>query len=227
MTDPSAILVLPDGTEVRAGPDAIVGRSTQASVRIDDPRVSTVHAELSWRAEGFVLIARGGRLAVGGRAVREVVLREGLEVALAPHVLLRAGRIERGDAPVVAPTAGRERLRLAVGPDEVKVFLQGHDVPLAHVVGMPARILGELARRRGAGAAWDAVAEEVWTDDGAIRRTRGWTDTDERRFRNRWDQQLVSLRRQLEGVRGGEVLSVRHGVIELKLVPTDEVEVVQ
>jgi pSer/pThr/pTyr-binding forkhead associated (FHA) protein len=222
MTDPTATLVLPDGTVVRAGPDAIVGRSSHATVRVDDARVSTVHAELSWRAEGFVLIARGGRLAVGGRALREVVLSEGLEVALAPHVVLKVARIERGDAPVVAPTAGRERLRVTLG-DDVRISVVGDEAPLVHLVGVSARIVAELARRRGAGVAWDAIATAVWPEDGAIRSTSGWTDTDERRLRNRWDQQLVSLRRQLEVVRGGDALSVRGGVVELRLASGDEV----
>ncbi len=223
MARPVAWLQLPDGSVVSAEPDAIVGRSPQAAIRVDDPRVSTVHAELSWRAEGFVLIARGGRLAVGGRAVREVALIEGLEVALAPHLAIRVSRLESGEAPVIPPTAGRERLGVVLGVDDVKVFLQGVDTPLAHLTGVQARIVGALARRRGCASAWDAIAALAWPEDAAIRGTAAWTDVDERRLRNRWDQQLVTIRRQLEVVRSGQFLNLHQGVVELALRPGDDV----
>lgn len=212
-----------------AGPDAIVGRSAYAQVRVDDARVSTVHAELSWRSEGFVLLARGGRIATGGRAARSLVLRPGMEIALAPAVLLRVVAVDGGDAPVVPPTAGRDRLRFVVGPDDVKLGTVHGDEPLAQLVGVAGRIVAELLRRRGAGVAWDVVAEAVWPEEGAVRaRTReagdgGWTETDERRLRNRWDQQLVGLRRVLDPIRDGDLLAVRRGVVELRLAPGDVV----
>lgn len=224
MAHPVAWFQLPDGSVVSAGPDAIVGRSPQASVRIDDPRISTIHAELSWRAEGFVLIARGGRMFVGGRAVREVALVTGLEIALAPCLSLRVARLEGGEAPVIPPTAGRERLRVTLGSDDVKVYVYGVDAPLAHLTGVPARIVGALARRRGSACSWDAIAELAWPDDAAIRGTPAWTDVDERRLRNRWDQQLVTIRRQLEPVRSGQFLNLHQGVVELVLRPGDDVD---
>lgn len=224
MPTPVAWFELPDGSVVAAHPNAIVGRSPHATVRVDDPRVSTVHAELSWRAEGFVLLARGGRVAVGGRAVREVALSAGLEVALAPGVTLRVSRVEAGDAPVIPPTAGRERLRVVVGAEEVRIYRDGVEAPLAQLAGVQARIVAALAARRGGGVAWDVVAAVAWPEDAAIRGTPGWTDVDERRLRNRWDQQLVTIRRALEPVRCGELLRSQQGLVELALHAGDQVE---
>lgn len=224
MAQPTVQLQLPDGRRCTVGPDAIVGRSTVAQVRIDDPRLSTVHAEISWRAEGFVLIARGGRITVDRRGVREVHLTPGLRLALAPGVELVVLAVDEGLAPVVPRTAGRDRLRFTIGEDVVTIFAGSGSEPVAQLVGLASRVAAALLRER-AGLAWDRVAEEVWPEDGEIRRgRRGWTDVDERRFRNRWDQQLGCLRRVLAPIRDGELLIVHHGLVELRLGPDDHVE---
>jgi hypothetical protein len=229
--DPRATLLLPDGSRVEAASEALLGRSTACAIRIDDARVSTVHAELSWRDAGLVLIARGGRVMVDGRGVREVVLTPDLAFELAPGLVLRVLDVTAGKAPTVATTEGRERLWFVVGPDAVKVSGGPSRDLFVMVSGVGARILARLLDKPG-GLAWDAVAEVAWPEDGQLRRdTREgrvhgqgrWTETDERRFRNRWDQQVTALRKQLAGVRGGLVVAQR-GVVELVLHPTDAIE---
>jgi hypothetical protein len=225
MAPPRVVFQTPDGRRVAAEPDAIVGRSPAAQVRVDDPRVSTLHAEVRWSASGFVLIARGGRLVVDGRGAREVPLAPGVVVTLAPGVALGVHAIDGGDAPPVAATAGRERLRFVVSAGAVHIHAEGDDEPLVVLIGSAALLVRALLERRGVAAAWDEVAEAVWPEDGVLRRGRTeWTDVDERRFRNRWDQRLVALRRQMEPLRGGNLLVVRLGMIALRLDPDDTVE---
>jgi hypothetical protein len=153
------------------GPEAIIGRSAVATVRIADPRVSTVHAEVSWRAEGPTLLARGGR-------------RHG-------------GRAPRGGAG-----ADRRAGRAS-----------------ATIVAAPLRAGGPVP--------WDALAGALWPDEAAIR-ARGatgaaddWTAVDERRWRNRFDQPLHALRRQLEPARGARTVTVRGGAVRLDVAPGD------
>lgn len=224
MSAPRVVFELPRGGLVTAAPDAIVGRSSVAQVRVDDPRVSTVHAELRWGEGGFSLLARGGRLVVDGRGVRETPLAAGLAITLAPGIVLGVHSVDGGDAPAVPATAGRERLRFVTGEADVRVYSAGDDEPLLVLVGSAAAVVRVLLERRGAAVPWDTVAEAAWPEEGAIRKARaGWTEVDERRFRNRWDQRLVTLRRQVEPLRGGELLVVRMGMVALRLNDTDEV----
>lgn len=231
MASPTVTFELPDTSLRRVGPEAIVGRGASAQVRVDDARVSTIHAELSWRAEGFVLIARGGRLVVEGRGVREVNLSPGVAVSLSPAIVLCVHSIETGEAPVVSPTAGRDRLHFRVG-HEVTIAEICADGPPLRVTGCGARILRVLLDQRGLGMPWDEVAEAVWPEDGALRsRLRdggrvenGWIHEDERRFRNRWDQQIVALRKALVPIRCGAFLHVRLGIVGLAVRPDDIID---
>ncbi len=230
VTVPLVRFRLPDDTLREAGPDALLGRSPLAAVRVDDPRVATVHAELSWRAAGFVLLARGGPLFVGGRPVAEATLSLGMEIALAPGQVLRVEQIVDGRAPVVPPTAGRERLVFRVRERVVEVGAP--DGPPVEVAGRSAAILTALLAADGP-VTWERLAEAAWPEDGALRSatTRGdltggsaWTPVDERRFRNRWDHQLAALRRQLEPFRCGGLLRMLHGMVELRAQPSDVID---
>lgn len=224
MSLPRVLFELPDCNVVVADPDAIIGRSAAAQVRVDDPRVSTVHAELRWGPSGFVLIARGGRLLVDGRGAREVPLYPGLTISLAPGLLLGVRSIGGGAAPPVPSTAGRERLHFVVGETSVQIHADHDDEPLVVLIGSAATILRLLLARRGVGVPWDQVAEAAWPEDGAVRAAKlGWTDVDERRFRNRWDQRLVTLRRQIEPLRGGDLLVLRMGMVALRLGDDDTI----
>jgi hypothetical protein len=83
---PEVRLRLPDEQIVAAGPGAIIGRSHTAEVRIDDGRVSEVHAYVSLRASQLVLLALRGRVRSGERDTPRLELRR------AAH---RAGRRRR------------------------------------------------------------------------------------------------------------------------------------
>lgn len=230
MTGPQIRIQRPDGGEILTGPEVVVGRSPAAAIRIDDPRVSTVHAELSWRAAGFVLIARGGRLTVGGRPVAEVTLTAGVVVTLAPGVALTVIDVQPGDAPVVPPTAGRERLRFDVGEGLVRVVGPG-GVVLAELGGIPGALFAALLGSDGP-VPWERIAEGLWPEEGELRaataakqgpRAGAWTEIDERRYRNRFDQHLAALRRSLEGVRCGGLIRVTRGSVEVVRQPGDQV----
>lgn len=223
---------LPDGRLVEAGPDAIVGRSPVAAVRLEDARLSTVHAELSNRPEGLKLIARGGRIRVLGRAVREALLVPGLAIDLAPGLTVVVESVERDAEEVVPPTAGREHLVLRQCADEVRIHRGLDGDPVVVLAGVSARIVDLLLEAGDTGARWGELAEAVWPDEGALRRRLresgrvgddDWTEVDERRLRNRWDQAIRLLRRSIEPVRGGTLLDLEGGMLRLRLGPGDGV----
>ncbi|MCK6507065.1 FHA domain-containing protein [Myxococcota bacterium] len=198
MASPYLRIQTSDGHLSTLGPDAIIGRSSAAALRLADPRVSSVHAELSWRADGPCLLARGGRLLVNGRPAAEVPLAPGQRVSLVPGLELLVVDVVEGEVSPTAPTLGRDAVRWRVGATEVAVEPPG---------GAPMRITG-LAGRLLAGCLaveharpWTEVAAELWPDEARIRAgldpSSRWTDEDERRLRNRWDQLVRALRLQL------------------------------
>ena len=91
--DPAALLPevrlrLPDDQIVAAGPGALIGRSHTADVRIDDGRVSEVHAYVSLRANQLVLLALRGRIRCGQRDMPRLELAAGQRIELAPEVAI-------------------------------------------------------------------------------------------------------------------------------------------
>lgn len=206
------------------GPDTLVGRSALAGARVDDPRVSAIHAEISWRAEGFVMLARGGRLVVDGRGVRAVVLLPGQRITLAPGLHLDVIGIAPGDAEVVPATVGRDRLRFTVDRGCVRAYQGSETAPAIELLGVPGRLLATALGRLDRGTPWAEIAEAMWPEDAGVRATAGWTDVDERRFRNRWDQALVTARRALAGLGRQDLLVQRQGLVFVELGPSDSVE---
>ena len=224
MNEPSVRFQLPDGRQVDAGPDAIVGRSPVAAVRIADPRISTVHAELSWRPEGPCLLARGGRLLVEGRATMTAALRPGLVVQLVPGLSLEVVAVTGGEVPVVPTTIGRERLLWQVGPAEVIAQLEGDPESAVRLTGVSARLAATLLAAGGA-LPWEDVASVLWPEDGVLRAERDrWTEVDERRYRNRWDQAVRVLRQQLAHLRAETLIESGGGTIALRRLARDTVE---
>lgn len=214
---------LPGGALVEAGPDAIIGRSPAAVIRLTDPRISTIHAELSWRPEGPCLIARGGRLRVAGRAAPTVPLQAGLRVELVPGVSLEVVEITVGEVEVIPPTTGRERLHWTIGPAEVTAALQGVDEPAVRLTGISARLAAALLEAEAA-QSWDQIAAVVWPEDAALRsQPQAWLAVDERRLRNRWDQALRQLRQQLAPLRTDTVIEVGGGTVAIRLHRGDTV----
>lgn len=187
--------------------------------------MSAVHAEISWRAEGFVLLARGGRLVVDGRGVRALVLDVGRRVALAPGLVLDVLAITPGEAEPTPPTLGRDRLRFVTGPVSVRVYRGTDTHPEAELLGVQGRLLGHALTQLDRGAPWASAAGAIWPEDAVIRESGGWTEVDERRFRNRWDQALVSTRRTLAELGRPEMILQRQGFVFVELGPLDTVDV--
>lgn len=195
----------------------VVGRLADAALFIDDPRVSELHAYVSHREAGPVLLALRGALQVDGIAVREVVLEEGMEIELCPGVCVTVASID-GDAsahPVPSPpTQGRATsspLRLVTRFDSVCIApLVGEPLVLA---GLSARLITELVAC-GSAAHWAVLAQELWSDE-----------RDPAVLRPRWDKVLASLRRKLReaGLREDLVTSVS-GQVQLVLHPHDSVD---
>lgn len=79
---------LPDEQIVAAAPGALIGRSYTADVRIDDGRISEIHAYVSLRASQLVILALRGRVRCDGRDVPRLELRTGQRIELAQGVTI-------------------------------------------------------------------------------------------------------------------------------------------
>jgi hypothetical protein len=87
------------------GPGALIGRHGLCALRIDDPRISEVHAVLRQRGRRMHLAAIGGVLRVGGAPIRDLQLQPGLRVHLLPGVILEVLTVAR-PAEVLALQVG-------------------------------------------------------------------------------------------------------------------------
>ena len=72
----------------------MIGRSYTADVRIDDGRVSELHAYVSLRASQLVLLALRGRVRCGERDVPRLELRPGQRIELAPEIAIDVVAVE-------------------------------------------------------------------------------------------------------------------------------------
>jgi len=84
----SARLRLPSGDTALLFPGDIIGRLWRAELQINHPAVSGLHAYLSHRDGRLWLLPLRGQLHVHGLSAREVALRPGLMVTLAPALPL-------------------------------------------------------------------------------------------------------------------------------------------
>ena len=111
---------LPDGDVEMLFPGDVIGRLWRADLQLNHPAVSELHAYLSHRDGRLWLLPLRGTLTVYGMASREVALRAGLEVGIAPGVTLvveevslpselPALRIDQGLHPL-------QRDRFSIGP---------------------------------------------------------------------------------------------------------------
>ncbi len=229
MPEPRLVLLLPDGSSVTVQTEAILGRARLAEVRVSDPRVSTVHAELSWREGRFVVLARGGRVVVDGLRQAAAPVSVGSRIGLAPGVVLEVLDIHDGEAPGVPATAGRAALVLRACSEGVELWRQ-EPSPRATIEGLPGQLLTFLGQAGGP-VPWGAAAGALWPPEAALRSARGplrsdaWTPIDERRFRNRFDQVLATLRAQLDEVRPGRWIGMKQGEVSLELAPGDQFEI--
>jgi hypothetical protein len=122
---------LPDGTEVHAGPAALVGRAWSAEVRIDDGRVSEAHALVSLRGGALFLLALRGRIRVDGRDRPRIELAVGQTIELAAGVELFVREVRLPDELLGLEAPGMSRQILTgvtslVGGDTPRLTL-GHE----------------------------------------------------------------------------------------------------
>jgi hypothetical protein len=83
-------LVLPDGRRIALGEDpAVIGRSAECAVSLNDPRASRRHAEVQPRDGGFVVVDLGSMngTRVNGVPVQEHLLRDGDEISVGATAL--------------------------------------------------------------------------------------------------------------------------------------------
>jgi hypothetical protein len=203
MAHPCVTFALPDARLATAGAGATIGRSNRASIRIDGPGIAAFHARIAPDAAGLILEAMDGPVP---------------PVALAPGAVLEIGAERLAvhalrDPPDLVFRSGWGRFSVGANGDGV----------LREITGLAGTIGSALLAAR-APIQWEQLAEKLWPDDAAIRRTQdGWTDVDERRFRNRWDQQLATLRAFADDLRPGGLVRVVAGAVDLALRPGDVV----
>ncbi|MEQ1502567.1 MAG: FHA domain-containing protein [Myxococcota bacterium] len=135
-----AQLRLSGGPTVDLRPGDLVGRLRSAALRIDDPRISEVHAYLSVRDGALKLLSLRGGLAVDGRMVREVTLADGLRITLAHQLELEVVAVHNPSALLALDGGGIARevlsgaaLSVVDQPGVATVQLVGRIVPGAAV----------------------------------------------------------------------------------------------
>lgn len=89
---------LPDDRLVDAGPGDLIGRLPTAAVRLNDPRVSEVHALVSLRGHGLRLLGLRGRFAIDGVVTADAELTPGLQIQLAPGLSLAVTAVSLQDS---------------------------------------------------------------------------------------------------------------------------------
>lgn len=128
------------------GPGALIGRHGLCALRIDDPRISEVHAVLRQRGRRMHMAAIGGVLRVGGAPIRDLQLQPGLRVHLLPGVILEVLTVARP----------AEVLALQVGDLPPQELVDGcYSVlrsPLVDLV--PGQLAGALVQVIDSGDSW-------------------------------------------------------------------------
>jgi len=102
-----------DGEVTSLWAGAVIGRTLMAALHLDDPGISEAHAIVSLRGTTLRLLSLRGRFSVRGRVVGDTILQPGLEITLAPGVVMRVHALSLppyvfglsidGGSPVVPP----------------------------------------------------------------------------------------------------------------------------
>ncbi len=116
-----ALVSLGDGSAARLFPGDVIGRLWRADLQVNHPAVSELHAYVSHRDGRLWLLPLRGTLKVYGMASREVALKPGLEVELAPGVVLAVDEVSvPGELPALSLDGRVHPLhseRVSLGPD--------------------------------------------------------------------------------------------------------------
>lgn len=139
-------LVTDTGESAGLGPGEIIGRLRSAALCISDARVSEAHAMVSLRGRELMLLALRGRLAVEGKQLSKVALREGLHVQLAPDFGVRVDELVLPEAVTAIEGEGLPRQQLTT---------------VASLFVRPRPRL--VSRYDGLAAAWLWSTGEAWT----------------------------------------------------------------
>jgi hypothetical protein len=97
---------LPHGVPAVLEPGDIIGRSPRVALRLDDPRISELHAYVSLRGTQLVLLALRGRLSVYGKPTSEVPLSPGVRILLAGAFALVVDEVTVPDTVIALEGSG-------------------------------------------------------------------------------------------------------------------------
>ncbi len=200
---------LPGQVRTTAGPGGTLGRSNRASIRLAGTGIAAWHARIEELGGVLVLRPMDGAIRIRGVTRREIELR--------PPIVLGIG-----DCPIAVVSVGEppEGLLLQGGWGRFSVGVEGDGVH-REITGL-AGTLGSALLRSNAPVPWEQLAERLWPDDAALRRRAvDWTEVDERRFRNRWDRQIATLRAFADDLRPGGLVRVENGGVALATRPAD------
>lgn len=141
---PHVVFALPDGTTARVMPGGIIGRTSAASLRVLDPRVSEAHALLSLRGRELRLLGLRGSVQINGEEGADFVLLPGQDIVLGGAVTLK----------VVEVVVADKVLALEFGGEVRELCADAYSFVVGPPVDLVPRLIPEAA-------AW------VWcTDDG-------------------------------------------------------------
>ena len=109
MTGPHVAFKLPTGLVVRVAPGGIIGRTSSASLRLPDPRVSEAHALVSLRGREFRILALRGRTEVDGEEETEVIAAPGQRLTFGGAITVEIDHVEVGDRVLAVEFGGELR----------------------------------------------------------------------------------------------------------------------
>ena len=98
------------GRSFELRPGDVIGRGATASLRINDPRISEMHAVVSLRGLTLRLLGLRGRFAIGGTPAVDVVLGPGLEIGLTADITLIVIEVVLPERVLALETASHARL---------------------------------------------------------------------------------------------------------------------
>lgn len=209
-------LRFPDGRVLTVPGSATIGRGAAASVRVEGACVSGIHLELSPRAGGVHVLARGGELRVDGRTVPGAVVQPGQRWWIAPDVELTVLRVEQGT--LEDPGTGRPgAIRWTCGGGQVLATARRlADAPRDGVgvtlSGLRAALVAALVRCPGHVLPQTEVFAILWPRTSNVDALRA---------------RLYDLRgeinRELGRLGFGDLVRVDHGTVRLVWRDADEV----